>query len=212
VGLDVGITSLVTLSTGEKIANPRFSKTELTRQRRLARSLSRKKKGSNNAYKARQKLAKHHVRLADRRQDHLHKLSTRLVRENQVIVVESLRVRNMVKNRRLSAAISDAAWSSLFRMLEYKSAWYGRTYIEVDQFFPSSKTCSCCGCRTKELKLSTRRWTCPKCRVKHDRDINAARNILAAGHAVNVCGPGVSQRILRKAVQSGMKQKVSGVS
>ena len=219
IGLDMGITSLVTLSTGEKIANPKHDARELKRKRILSRRLSHKTKGSKNRDNARQKLARLHARVADRRRDHLHKLSTRLVRENQAIVVEDLNVRGMVKLRSLARAISEAGWSELVRQLEYKSGWYGRTLIKVDRFFPSSKTCGACGCIVERLPLHMRHWTCPSCSVEHDRDINAARNILAAGLAVarkgEVCGPGVSQRVLRNAVQSGLKQKnlraISGI-
>jgi len=213
IGLDMGITSLVTLSTGKKIANPKHDARELKRKRILSRRLAHKTKGSKNRDKARQKLARLHARVADRRRDHLHKLSTRLVRENQAIVVEDLNVRGMVKLRSLARTISDAGWSELVRQLEYKSGWYGRTLIKVDRFFPSSKTCGDCGCTVERLPLDVRHWTCPSCSVEHDRDINAARNILAAGLAVaregDVCGPGISQRVLRNAVQRGLKQKNS---
>ncbi len=216
IGLDMGITSLVTLSTGKKIANPKHAARELRRKRTLSRRLAHKTKGSKNRDKARQKLARLHARVANRRRDHLHKLSTRLVRENQAIVVEDLNVRGMVKLRSLARAISDAGWSELVRQLEYKSGWYGRTLIKVDRFFPSSKTCGDCGCIVERLPLDVRHWTCPSCSIEHDRDINAARNILAAGLAVarksEVCGPGVSQCILRSMLQSGMKQKTQGAT
>jgi len=213
VGIDFGITDLLTLSTGEKIDNPRHDNKELARKRLLSRRLARKQKGSRNRNKARQKLARLHAKVVDRRRDHLHKLTTRLVRENQVIVIEDLNVRGMVKNHRLARSISDAGWSEGARMLDYKSEWYGRTLLKVDRFFPSSKTCSDCGHVLEELPLDVRQWTCPVCSVVHDRDENAAHNILAAGLAVahksEVCGPGVSHRVLLGAMQSGMKQKTS---
>lgn len=213
VGIDLGLTSLVTLSTGKKIANPKHDARELARKRILSRRLAHKVKGSKNRDKARQKLARLHARVADRRRDHLHKLSTQLVRENQAIVVEDLNVRGMVKLRSLSRVISDAGWSELVRQLEYKSEWRGRTFVKVDRFFPSSKTCHCCGHVVETLPLSVRVWTCPVCKAEHDRDVNAARNILAAGLAVTrkseVCGSDVSQRVLRNAVQSELKQKNS---
>ena len=209
VGIDVGVTTLAMLSTGEKIANPRHDEREMTRKRILSRRLARKQKGSRNRAKARLRLASLHARVADRRRDHLHKLSTRLVRENQVIVVEDLSVKNMVHNRKLARVISDAGWSELFGMLEYKSGWFGRDFVKVDRFFPSSKTCHLCGCVVDRLPLNVRRWTCPGCKDEHDRDENAAKNILAAGLAVFACGPDVSQRILRGAVQSGAKQELS---
>ncbi len=206
VGLDVGLHTLVTLSTGEKIANPRHDDRELARRRILSRRLARAQKGSKNRDKARLKLARLHARVSDRRRDHLQKLSTRLVRENQAIVVEGLVVRNMVRNRSLARAISDAGWSMFVTMLEYKCAWYGRDLIKVDRFFPSSKTCSACGLVRERLDLGVRTWRC-ECGAEHDRDHNAAKNILAAGLAVSGCGPGVSQRALRGAVQSGLKQQ-----
>ncbi|WP_374628501.1 RNA-guided endonuclease InsQ/TnpB family protein [Frankia sp. AgPm24] len=190
VGVDVGITSLVTLSTGEKIANPRHERTDRARLVRAQRELSRKKKGSANRAKARLKVARIHGRIADRRRDHLHKLSTRLVRENQTIVVEDLTVRNMVRNHGLARAIADAGWRDLRTMLEYKAGWYGRDVVAVDRWYPSSKTCSSCGTLVEKLPLNIREWVC-RCGVVHDRDVNAARNVLAAGLAVIACGDGV---------------------
>lgn len=207
VGIDLGLTHLATFSTGEKISNPRYDAAEMKRKRLLSRRLARKQKGSKNREKARTKLGRLHARVADRRRDHLHKLSTRLVRENQVIVVEDLNVRGMVKNRSLARSISDAGWSELVRQLEYKSEWYGRGLIKVDRFFPSSKTCSECGSVLDRLDLGVRSWKCPSCGASHDRDHNAAKNILAAGLAVTGCGAGVSHGVLRDSVQSVVKQQ-----
>ncbi|MFE5702890.1 RNA-guided endonuclease TnpB family protein [Rhodococcus koreensis] len=190
VGLDAGITSLYTLSTGEKITNPRHERTDRERLAKAQRMLAKKQKGSRNRAKARLKVAKIHGRIADRRRDYLHKLSTRLVRENQVIAIEDLSVRNMVKNRSLSRAISDAGWSEFRSMLEYKADWYGRRVVAVDRFYPSSKTCSVCGEVAGAMPLNVREWAC-RCGVVHDRDVNAARNILAVGLAVAACGDGV---------------------
>lgn len=212
IGIDVGIMSLATLSDGEKIANPKHDERELKRRRTLSRRLARKQKGSKNRLKAKLKLARLHANVSDRRKDHLHKLSTRLVRENQVIVVEDLNVSGMVQNRSLARVISDAAWGEMFRQLEYKSDWYGRDFVKVDRFFPSSKTCSACGFIIERLPLNIRNWTCPKCNSVHDRDINASRNILAAGLAVSACGPDVRQHILRNAVRSGAKQELAEVT
>jgi putative transposase len=181
VGVDAGITSLLTLSTGEKIPNPRHERAGRRKLAKAQRSLSRKQKDSANRAKARLKVARIHARIADRRRDHLHKLSTRLVRENQTVVIEDLSVRNMLRNHCLARVISDAAWSELRRMLEYKAAWYGRTIIPVDRWYPSSKTCSTCGRINPTMPLDVREWTCPGCGATHDRDINAATNILAAG-------------------------------
>lgn len=190
VGIDAGITTLYTLSTGEKIVNPRHEKKDRERLVKAQRSLSRKQKGSRNRDKARRKVAKIHGKIADRRRDHLHKLSTRLIRENQVIVIEDLSVRNMVKNHNLARAISDASWSLFRTMLEYKAEWYGRDVIVIDRFYPSSKTCSECGRIAESLPLNVREWEC-KCGAIHDRDVNAAKNILAVGLAVSACGDGV---------------------
>lgn len=190
VGIDAGITTLYTLSTGEKIANPRHEKKDREKLARAQRQLSKKEKGSKNRDKARRKVARIHARIADRRRDHLHKLSTRLVRENQVIAIEDLSVRNMVKNHSLARAISDASWSSFRTMLEYKAEWYGRDVVAIDRFYPSSKTCSECGRIVESLPLNIRDWEC-ECGAVHDRDVNAARNILAVGLAVSACGDGV---------------------
>lgn len=190
VGVDVGITSLVALSTGEKVINPKHGTRDRQRLARAQKVLSRKQKGSNNRVKARTVVARVHARIADRRRDHLHKLTTRLVRENQTIVIEDLAVRNMIKNRRLARSISDASWAELRSMLEYKTQWYGRELIVVDRWFPSTKTCSACGLLLQSLPLHVRTWMC-RCGARHDRDVNAARNILAAGLAVTACGAGV---------------------
>lgn len=191
VGIDAGITTLVTLSTGEKVANPKHEKADRAKLAKAQRNLSRKQKGSHNRAKARVKVARIHARIADRRRDHLHKLTTRLVRENQVIAIEDLAVRTMVKNRSLARAISDASWSQLRSMLEYKADWYGRDVVAIDRWYPSSKTCSGCGHLMRAMPLRVRDWTCPGCGVVHDRDINAAKNILAGGLSVIACGDGV---------------------
>ncbi|MEW2049267.1 RNA-guided endonuclease TnpB family protein, partial [Streptomyces sp. NPDC005476] len=208
VGLDAGITSLVTLSTGEKVANPKHERRDRARLARVQRELSRKAKGSANREKARRRAAKVHARIADRRRDFLHKLSTRLVRENQTVVIEDLTVRNLLKNGKLARAISDAAWTDLRSMLEYKCAWYGRELVVIDRFFPSSKLCGTCGTVGGKLPLNVREWTCDDCGAVHDRDVNAARNILAAGLAVSACGDGVRpQRESSRTGQSSVKQE-----
>ncbi|MEH0422985.1 RNA-guided endonuclease InsQ/TnpB family protein [Streptomyces sp. B21-083] len=208
VGIDLGITSLATLSTGEKITNPKHERKDRARLARAQRELSRKAKGDGaNRARARRKVARVHARIADRRRDFLHKLTTRLVRENQTVVIEDLTVRNMVRNRSLSRAVADAAWSEFRGMLEYKAAWYGREVIAVDRWFPSSKLCSTCGTIRSKLPLNVRTWTC-ECGAVHDRDVNAAKNILAAGLAVSVCGAGVRpQRESSRTGQPAMKQK-----
>ncbi len=191
VGVDVGITSLVALSTGEKVANPKNLKKKRKKLRRVQKALSRKQKGSKNRHKAKLKVAKVHQEITDARKDFLHKLTTQLVRENQTIAVENLAVKNMLRNHKLAQAISDASWGELIRQLEYKCQWYGRTLVKIDRWFPSSKTCGHCGHIIEKLPLSIREWDCPECGTKHDRDINAARNILAAGLAVSVCGANI---------------------
>jgi putative transposase len=211
VGIDLGINALATLSTGKKIPNLKHDAREMKRKRRLSRMLARKQKGSKNRNKARIKLARLHAKVANRRRDQMHQLSTRIVRENQVIVVEDLNVAGMVRNHCLARVISDAAWRMLLTFLAYKCAWYGRELIKVDRFYPSSKTCSACGHVVERLPLDVRNWTCPSCQAQHDRDENAARNILAAGLAVSVSGPGVSRHVLRNVLRSGLKEKSSVV-
>lgn len=191
VGIDAGLTALVTLSTGEKVENPKHELRDRERLARAQRALSRKEKGSKNQAKARTRVASIHARIADRRRDHLHKLTTRLVRENQTLVIEDLTVRNLLKSRKLARAISDAAWRQLRSMLEYKTAWYGRELITVDRWFPSTHLCSACGAIADKMPLNVRAWTCEGCGTVHDRDVNAAVNLLAAGLAVAACGAGV---------------------
>ncbi|MGW7163722.1 RNA-guided endonuclease InsQ/TnpB family protein [Streptomyces sp. NPDC054884] len=208
VGVDAGITSLVTLSTGEKVANPRHERRDRARLARAQREVSRKAKGSANREKVRRKAAKVHARIADRRRDFLHKLSTRLVRENQTVVIEDLTVRNLLKNGRLARAVSDASWTELRSMLEYKCAWYGRELVVIDRWFPSSKLCGACGTVAARMPLSVREWTCEHCGAVHDRDVNAARNILAAGLAASACGDGVRpQRESSRTGRSSVKQE-----
>ncbi|MCX5367055.1 transposase [Streptomyces sp. NBC_00124] len=193
VGIDVGLDHLLTLATGEKSANPRHERRDRARLAKAQRELSRKAKGEGaNRRKARRKVARIHARIADRRRDLLHQLTTRLVRENQTLVIEDLTVTNMVKNHTLARAIADAGWREFRSMLEYKAAWYGREVIAVDRFFPSTRLCSGCGTVREKLPLSVRTWTCETCGAAHDRDVNAAKNLLAAGLAVSVCGVGVT--------------------
>ncbi|MEH2025798.1 RNA-guided endonuclease InsQ/TnpB family protein [Nostoc sp.] len=198
VGIDLGITSLIVLSTGEKVANPKGFKAKRTKLKKATKVLSRKLHGSNNRAHARLKVAKVYAEISDARLDFLpfgtlceHKLTTRLVRENQTIAVEDLAVKNMMKNRKLALAISDASWGELIRQLEYKCDWYGRTLVKIDRWFPSSKRCGNCGHIVDKLPLNVRDWDCPKCGTHHDRDVNASKNILAAGLAVSVCGANV---------------------
>jgi putative transposase len=189
---DLGITSLLVTSDGDKIVNPRHFEQLRKKLRKVQKALSRKHKGSCNRSKARLKVARVKGAISDSRKDFLHKLTTQLVRENQTIAVEDLAVKNMIKNPKLAGHIADAAWGELVRQLEYKARWYGRNLVKIDRWFPSSKRCGNCGHIVDQLPLSIREWGCPKCGTHHDRDINAARNILAVGHTVAVCGASVS--------------------
>jgi putative transposase len=190
IGVDAGITTLITLSTGEKVANPHHERRDRQRLAKAQRQVARKQKGSNNRAKARTKAARVHAKIADRRRDFLHKLTTRLVRENQTIVIEDLNVAGLLKNHHLARAISDASWSEFRTMLKYKADWYGRDVVAIDRWYPSSKVCSACGSLAGSMPLAVREWTC-QCGAVHDRDVNAAKNILAAGLAVTACGDGV---------------------
>jgi putative transposase len=191
VGLDLGLKSMVILSTGETVGNPKFFHQDEKKLARAQRRLAKKNKGSKNRAKARHQVARMHARIADRRRDYQHKLSTRIIRENQTVCVESLQVKHMVQNHSLAKAISDVGWSEFVRQLEYKAAWYGRTLVKIDKWYPSSKRCCACGHMLDSLTLEVRCWTCPACGIVHDRDVNAAKNILAAGQAVTACGESV---------------------
>lgn len=179
IGIDVGLKDFATLSTGEKIANPRFLKKSLKRLRRLSRQHSKKQKGSNNRAKSRVKLARQHEKVTAQRQDFLHKTSTRIVRENQTetVCVENLNIAGMLKNHKLARAIADVSWGGFLTMIQYKCARYGKNYVEIGRFDPSSRLCTC-GVINKELSLKDRRWTCSSCGATHDRDLLAAQNIV----------------------------------
>jgi len=212
-GVDLGITDFAVTSDGQRIANPRHLERQARNLARYQRRTARCQRGSANRAKARAKAARAHRKVRAARADFLHKASTRLVRDHDVIVLEDLSVQNMVRNRRLARAISDCGWGTFRAMLEYKAARYGRHLIVIDRWYPSSKTCSACGYLLAELSLGTRMWQCPSCGTRHDRDINAAKNILAAGLAVagdnlpgHACGadvrhPGSSR------VQSAVEQE-----
>ena len=182
IGLDMGLHSFYTDSNGRKVENPGYLKQSLRRLRRAQKCLSRRQKGSSNWEKQRLKVARTHEKVSDQRKDFLQKLSTALVRENQTICVEDLNVKGMVKNRHLARSISDVSWSKFLSMLEYKGAWYGARIIRVSRWYPSSQVCSECGYQKAAVKdLKVREWDCPVCHVHHDRDVNAARNILREG-------------------------------
>ncbi len=196
IGLDVGVSDLCVTSEGSKYNNPRWFKKHEFNLKRKQQKLARKQKGSHNRYKARKLAAKVYEKISDCRLDFLHKLSRRIVDENQVIAVENLNVKGMVRNPKLAKAISDVGWGMLSTMLKYKAEWAGKTYIEVDRFFPSSKTCNNCLYQIDKLPLDIRQWDCPKCGTKNlDRDVNAAKNIrdealrlLALGRRATACG------------------------
>ena len=192
VGIDLGLTHFAVLSTGEKVASPETFRRKEKRLGQWQRRMARAKLGSRNRAKWKAKVARVHAHIADARRDFLHKLSTRLISENQVIAVETLCVSNMQRNRSLAKSISDASWSEFVRQLEYKAQWYGRTLVGIDRWYPSSKRCSVCGHTQAAIRLSVRSWDCPECGTHHDRDINAARNVLAAGLAVSAHGEAVS--------------------
>lgn len=207
IGIDLGLTHFAILSTGEKIEAPNVFRRNEKKLAKLQRRLAKKQKGSKNRAKAKLKVARIHAKIADTRRDFTHKLSTRLIRENQTISLETLAVKNMSRSAKgttgqpgrkvrqksgLNKSILDASWSEFIRQLEYKAAWYGREIIGIDRWYPSSKRCSSCGFILKDLSLKTRSWSCPECGIHHDRDINAARNILAAGLAVSALGEQVS--------------------
>jgi putative transposase len=199
VGVDLGITDFAILSTGEKIKSPKPLKKRLHRLRRLQKDLSRKQKGSNRREIAKKRVARLHAKIKDTRTDFLHKLSTKIIRENQTIVLEDLNVSGLVKNRKLSRAISDLGWRSFRTMLEAKSLMYGRDLRIISRWEPTSQRCSCCGEIGGKKALNVREWTCLFCGAEHDRDVNASRNILVAGgQSETLNGRGEKVRLSRK--------------
>ena len=208
VGIDAGVTSLISTSDGEKISNPKHFNRLYRKLKAAQKELSRKTKGSSNRNKARLKVARIHAKIKDARTDFLHKLTTGLVRSNSLIAIEDLALGNMARNHKLARSIGDAAWGEMFRQLEYKCDWYGRKLVKIDHFFPSSKRCSHCGFVMDKLPLSVRSWDCPSCGTKGiDRDINAGKNILAAGQAVLVCGATIRPDKSKSWKAGAMKQK-----
>ena len=187
MGIDLGIETFVTLSTGEKVKMPDL-KPHYEKLKKLQKKHSKKKNGSKNKNKARIKVTRQHEKITNIREDFHHKLSTRLIHENQVVVMEDLNVSGMVKNRKLARAISQQGWYQFLTFLKYKAIMYGRELIQVDRFYPSSKTCSSCGVIQQSLPLSVREWTCESCGAVHDRDINAAKNLMALGTSVTAFG------------------------
>ena len=184
VGVDLGVKDFAVTSDEQRIANPRHLEHRARNLARYQRRTARCQPGSANRAKAKAKAARAHRKVRAARTDFLHKTSTTLIRDHDLIVLEDLGVKNMVRNRRVAKAIADCGWGTFRRVLEYKAARYGRRVIVIDRWYPSSKICSACGYLLAELSLDTRHWTCPSCGTRHDRDINAAKNILAAGLAV----------------------------
>lgn len=192
VGIDLGVKDVVVTSKGFRSGNPKYTKVYASKLKYAQKNLSRKKKGSGRYVKQRIKVAKIHTKITDSRNDFLHKLSTDIVRKNQVICTETLVVKNMVKNPKLAKSLHDASFGNFLRMLEYKCEWYGRELVGIDKWYPSTKTCSTCGYVLDSISLGTRSWECPKCKSRHDRDVNAAKNILAVGTTVLARGENVS--------------------
>jgi putative transposase len=205
VGIDLGINRLATLSNGERIPNPQHLNSKQKKLARLQRIHARRKKGSGRRERTRIAIAKLQESIADSRNDYLQKVTTDIVRRFDFIATEDLNVRGMVQNHCLARSLSDAGFGSFVRMLEYKCDWYGKTMVKIDRFFPSSKRCFDCGHIVEKLPLSIREWTCPECGVIHDRDENAARNILAAGHAVTAQGE--NRRPKRDTARKGISRR-----
>jgi len=213
VGVDLGVTALATLSTGEKFAGPKALGTVLERLRRLSRELSRKVKGSRNWVKAKRKLAKLYETIANIRRNSLHQLSTSITRRFRTIGIEELNVKGMLANGRLARAIADMGFHELRRQLTYKSAWRGGHVVLADRWFPSSKLCSCCGYKLEKLDLGTRQWICPSCEASHDRDVNAAINLMnmAVSSTVSACrGDGAGRARKCEAKPAPVKQESNG--
>ena len=208
VGIDLGICALATTSAGKEYKNIRPYRSLQKRLRALNKNLHRKKLGSNNRERARKLLAKVHIKIANIRSDHLHKVSRQIIDENQVICLETLNVSGMMRNHCLAKSIADVSLSELVRQIEYKANWCGRTVIKVDRWFPSSKTCSKCGFVMDSLPLKIREWICPKCKAKHNRDKNAAVNILNEGkRTVGTTELAYGLNVRPKSIQGRLRMK-----
>ncbi len=208
IGIDLGVSTFATTSNGDKIKSPEL-KNEYQKLKKLQRRLSKKQKGSKNRNKARLKVAKQYEKITNIRKNFHHQVSRKLINENQVIVLEDLKVKNMLKNRKLSRAISEQGWYQFRSFLEYKCNWYGRELIIINQWYPFSKTCSSCGSIQSSMPLKVREWTCLDCGTHHDRDINAAKNILAVGTTVSACGDSVRPKVHKELEATSVKQETT---
>jgi transposase len=209
-GIDLGLTSLAVTSDGEAISNPRFYRAAQRRLRRAQRVLSRRQKGSVNRGRARHRVAVVHRKVRDARLDHAHKVALRLIRDNQAVYAEDLAVAGLMRTR-LAKSVTDAGWSQLLRCIEEKAALYGRTFVKIGRFEPTSQVCSACGVKDGLKPLRVRQWTCAACGTVHDRDVNAARNILALGRRerLNACGTGVRPLDVAVGAEAGTRRSAA---